>query len=141
MAKKDVQQRLRASVEAEDKAVKDRFAKADTLLPGEGKKDFEIKKASGASRDPMPQKVQKDQDAFPFPGSHEDFRLIALLRERLLEKGVSLNRSDIVRAGMFVLLDATDEQFRETLKRLGNVKTRRPVFSSGRGRVRLSRLN
>ena len=127
MAKKDIQQRLRASVEAEDRAVKDRFSQVEELFQGR-KNNVEKKPVKTASKATAPL-------------SKEDVRVIARVRERLLKQGIVLSKPELALAGFYALLHASDEEIHETVEHLRKGKRGRPVFPSGRGRFRLSRLD
>ncbi len=127
MAKKDIQQMLRASVEAEDLAVKDRFSKVDALF--EKNEDAVKKKRS---------RTTADRTA---PLSGEDIRVIARVRERLIKQGIVLSKPELALAGFYALLHASDEEILKTVEHLQKGKRGRPVFPSARGRFRLSRLD
>jgi hypothetical protein len=140
MAKKNVRQMLRASVEAEDRAVRDRFSNEDVLLD-EVKQQVQGDLSSAASKGRSPSPVLRRPARTAFPSSNNDLRALALVRERLLERGVGLHKSEIIRAGVYALLHAPDDMLRDTLKRLHKDRARRPVFPSARGRARLSRVS
>lgn len=140
MAKKNVRQMLRASVEAEDQAVRERFSNEDVLLD-EVKQQAQGDLSSAASKSRSHSSVSGRSARTAFPSSNHDLRALALVRERLLERGISLHSSEIIRAGVFALLHAPDDVLRDTLKRLHKDRAGRPVFPSARGRVRLSRVS
>jgi len=137
--KKNVQQMLRASVEAEDEAVKARLPKTKVLV--ESEEPCETDEPSAIAEDRASSKASNRPGRPGFPSSREDMQTMALLRERLLENGYTLNKSEIMRAGVHALLHAPEDEFREALKRLHKARTRRPLFPSARGRIQLSRLS
>jgi len=137
--KKDIQNRLRASVQAEDRAVKERFSSVEALIEKPKKK--KPKKASGSSGVRTSSKVRDllftDGPAI----SREDAQVIRRVRDRLLKQGITLSKSELALAGFYALLRSSDDEILETVHHLRKGKKGRPVFSSGRGSFRLSRLD
>jgi hypothetical protein len=115
MARREIKGALKTSLEAEEQAVTDRFARADGVF------------ASKAG--PLPVETETEtsrvrRDSFTMPAS--DYDLIAHLKERCLKAGVSANKSEVVRAGLTALAAMSDSDLLEFVRRLEKVKTGRP---------------
>jgi len=99
MSKKSFENKLRTTIDNQDKAVQERFDKADSLL---------IKPLPPV---PLPVTVQNVsgvvRDTFSMPPA--DYDLIAELRTKAARAGHIATKSDIVRAGLLAL-SALDEQ-------------------------------
>lgn len=103
---------LSSSLRAEDEATRDRFAKADSLL-GVGERIEE-----------KPKKQKVIRDSFTIPES--DYELIASIRQRCLNSATNATKSEVVRAGLQVLMSLNDDELLEAIARLEKVKTGRP---------------
>lgn len=114
MARKDMKKALGASLKAEERAVKDRFERAETVFET---KDTATKvSGNGAER--------VIRDSFTMPAT--DYGLIAEIKSRCLKKGIAANKSEIVRAGLAALDGMSDTTLIELVKKVPKVKTGRP---------------
>lgn len=67
------------------------------------------------------------RDSFTMPA--DDYRLIAVIRERCLKRGVSASKSEVLRAGLVALDAMKDKGLAKAIQRLPKVKTGRPATS------------
>lgn len=67
------------------------------------------------------------RDSFTMPKS--DYDKIAALKQKCLAAGVSVKRSEILRAGLFLLESATPKRLLEAVSAVEQVKTGRPAKS------------
>lgn len=115
MAKRDMKAALGASLKAEETAVKNRFDKAEAA--------FSRKPAATPSRQESSEsKVIRDSFTMP----EDDYNLIAGIRSRCLKAGVTVNKSEVIRAGLNALNEMSDKELLEIIERLAKVKTGRP---------------
>ena len=140
--KKSMASALSASLKAEDRAVKDRFERAEALL-GDEKAELQREKdtkwtAHGGEPssppvsspfEPEPERKSKKRqqtvrDNFTFP--QNDYELIASLKERCLQQAVSVSKSEIIRAGLHALEFMSDPELLELIENLEKLKTGRP---------------
>lgn len=120
MARKDMKSALGASIQAEEKAVRDRFRRAEEILG-----DPDVHPASGSAPACTTAPVERvARDSFTMP--HQDYALIQSLRDRCLQVGVSVTKSEVLRAGLRILSDLSDHELRQVVERLVKVKTGRP---------------
>lgn len=116
MAKKDMRAALKGSLQQEEQATQDRFAKAETVLRATNK---------GNSSPPNPQPVTKViRDSFTMPSS--DYDLIPVLKKRSMKAGIGVSKSEIIRAGLLALSGMTEREFIEAVEKVEKVKTGRP---------------
>lgn len=114
MARKDMKKALGASLKAEERAVKDRFERAETALA----KTEAAPKASGNGAEKV------IRDSFTMPAV--DYGLINRIKDRCLRKGIVANKSEIVRAGLAALDAMSDATLTESVKKVPKIKTGRP---------------
>ncbi len=103
---------LGASLRAEQDAVKTRFERAETALARTGT-------PTANSRE---ERVVRDSFTMPT----DEYERIAALKKRMLTRGVSATKSEVLRAGLAVLNSMDDKQLVEILTRVPKVKTGRP---------------
>jgi hypothetical protein len=118
MAKKDMKSALGASLKAEERAVRDRFEKAESVIGG-GKatlRDQGKPQRNGAN------KVVRD--SFTIPGG--EYELISLIKTRCMKAGISANKSEVLRAGLAALQAMPDRDLANLFGKLPRVKTGRP---------------
>ena len=133
---------LSASLKAEDRAVKDRFERAEALL-GDEKAELQREKdtkrtAHGGEQnsppvsspfEPEPEKKSRKRqqtvrDNFTFP--QNDYELIASLKKRCLQQAVSVSKSEIIRAGLHALESMSNPELLKLIENLEKLKTGRP---------------
>lgn len=109
---------LGASLKAEERAVRNRFEKAETVLSK--------KSAASAPREQPPQNGAGKviRDSFTIPSG--EYELISKIRKRCMKAGVGANKSEILRAGLAALAAMDDKELAELFGRLTRVKTGRP---------------
>jgi hypothetical protein len=56
----------------------------------------------------------------------EDYQLITVIREKCLKQGISITKSETLRAGLLALLNLSAEEFGETVNSVKKVKPGRP---------------
>jgi hypothetical protein len=113
MARKGMKEALANSLQAEDAAVRNRFEKADSLF--------------GDRPESLPEKDDKSKvvrDSFTLPA--QDYDLIAVIRGRCLASAVSVNKGEVVRAGLHALQQMSDTELLQIVEGLEKVKTGRP---------------
>ena len=115
--KKGLKAALGNSLHAEESAVENRFAKADSYF---GSKEVNSEKVSDVS---LQNKVIRDGFTMPT----EDYDLIAKLRNRGLEAGYDSNKSEVLRAGLHALTSMSTTELIQVLQTLSKVKTGRPT--------------
>ncbi len=125
--KQDIKAAMSKSLEAEDHAVRSRFDKADSLL---GPKRKETKRSEGKaeqvrqSKKPKPSNPKVIRDSFSLP--KDDYGLLKDLQKRCLGLAQSVNKSELVRAGLHALVKMSDAELVKALGNLKKVKTGRP---------------
>jgi hypothetical protein len=110
--KRNVSSALNKSLREEEKAVKDRFERAETALS--------VRPA--ARKKPSPE-YEIVRDSFTFPDF--DYRLIEELKLRAAKMGILSNKGEVLRAGLRVLSELSDANFAETLQRVVKIKAGR----------------
>jgi hypothetical protein len=121
MARKNMKAALTSSLEAEDAAVKSRFDKAETLLGDRPAESLPSETALPSKEESSPKVVR---DSFTIPAS--DYDLIILIRQRCLASATSINKGEVIRAGLHALKQMSDEQLLQIVGELEKVKTGRP---------------
>jgi hypothetical protein len=116
MPKKDMKSALGASLKAEEQAVRSRFEKAESAM-GEGKSAPRTQQSpSGAGR--------VIRDSFTIPD--DEYETISLIKKRCMKAGVSVNKSEVLRAGLAALNGMSDKELAKVFQDLARVKTGRP---------------
>ena len=116
MPKRNMKAALGASIKAEETAVKNRFDKAEAA--------FRRKPALTPSRQASgDSKVIRDSFTMP----EADYNLIAEIRDRCLKAGVTVSKSEAIRAGLNALNEMSDKELLAVIERLAKVKTGRPA--------------
>ena len=124
MPKKDLGAALGKSIQAETKKVKDRpqavddrFAKAEQLLESES--------TPSLSEPEKPKNRKRDiRDSITLP-SH-DYELITAIRSRCLDSRVTINKSEVIRAGLHALNEMSNSELLAVVDSLTKIKTGRP---------------
>jgi hypothetical protein len=120
MAKRDIKSRLGASLQAETQAVRSRFDRADAVL-GKDEKRPRLAPVPDPSAEPAARVVR---DSFTMPSF--DYDLIAAVKQRCLKSGVSVTKSEVLRAGLNALIAMPEGELRRVVEALQKVKTGRP---------------
>ncbi len=117
MAKKDFGAGITKSIIAETQKIQDRFAKAEQLLEPES-----------IPTQPEPEKPKNRKrvirDSFTLPT--DDYELITTIRERCLDNRITINKSEVIRAGLHALNEMSDEELLIVVDSLTKIKTGRP---------------
>jgi Arc/MetJ-type ribon-helix-helix transcriptional regulator len=116
---RDIRSALGSSLRAEESRVADRkldrFARAEAVMEASG---------VGKVETPAIEHQRVIRDSFSLPAN--DYGLISTLRERGLKSGVHATKSELVRAGLRVLLELKEAEFLSALEKIEKVKTGRP---------------
>ncbi len=128
MAKRNHQHALQSSIQAElqeaDKRVPtfttdNRFDKADEILGvGKGKSQNGEQKTKAS-------KIIRDTFSMPPEEHHERF---AQLKQKAHKVGTEVNKSELVRAGLWLLDNVPDDVFTDALQAVEKIKTGRPTL-------------
>lgn len=128
MARKNLKSALTTSLQAENAAVKDRFEKAESLLSDKPRPidpidtpHQELQKQDIADI-ATPEKVIRD--TFTMPST--DYDLIAAIQHRCLQSALNVTRSEIVRAGLKILNELSDENLMQAMQAVEKIKSGRP---------------
>ncbi len=117
MAKKDFGAGISKSIIAETQKVQDRLALAEQLLEPESTPSL-----------PEPEKPKNQKrvirDSFTLPT--DDYEIITTIRERCLDNRITINKSEVIRAGLHALNKMSDEQLLAIVDGLTKIKTGRP---------------
>lgn len=116
--RRDMSAALRTSLKQEEKTTSDRFERAEAL--------FKIVEPL-PSPEPAPESSRVVRDSFTMPA--QEYEQIAALRERCLKSQISVNKSEILRAGLAALAAMSDGELALALQSLAKVKTGRPIHS------------
>ena len=120
MAKRDLEQALGNSMSAEEEAIDDRFAKAEAY--------FHRGESDSLPSEVAPSHEKVIRDGFTMPAS--DYALITELRDKSLQAGINLTKSEVLRAGLHALNKMKVVELNELIQGLERVKTGRPGKSS-----------
>lgn len=117
MAKKDMKSALGASLKAEERAVRDRFEKAESVIGGG-------KSSSRTEQPPSNGASKVIRDSFTIPA--DEYELISRVKKRCMKAGISANKSEVLRAGLAALETMADKDLANLFAKLQRVKTGRP---------------
>lgn len=112
MAKKDFSAALDSSLDAEARAVDDRFNRADAYYSGKTK--------PAAKRSPAPRQAKAVRDIFTMPP--DDHALIDRLRKTCLRADIDATKSLIIRAGLHALNTMSEAELLELVAGLERLK-------------------
>lgn len=71
-----------------------------------------------------PQKTKVIRDSFSFP--EHDYRKISELKKTCLAAGIHVKKSEILRAGLYLLTQANPEELKKAIEKVDKVPTGRP---------------
>ncbi|MBV9675187.1 MAG: hypothetical protein JO185_02555 [Acidobacteriaceae bacterium] len=97
----------------------DRFARAEAIMDSGGGKSLELER---------PERERVVRDSFTLPAM--DYQRIARIQERALKAGFHANKSEIMRAGLLLLDEFSDNELTSALSRVEKIKTGRPADKS-----------
>lgn len=89
------------------------------------RKPEKTKKDKGKKEEKSKGKVIRDSFTIP----EDDYQLIKVLKQRCLELGINIKKSELLRAGLHALTNMNDEQITEMVGRIEKIKTGRPAKS------------
>lgn len=115
MARKDMKGALGASLKAEEQSIMDRFKRAEGVFAKTTEQPHAI------LQEPV---TKVTRDSFTMPST--DYELIAFTKERCLKSGMSVTKSEILRAGLHALGQLTGNDLVAIFDSLEKVKTGRP---------------
>src|SRR5215510_5359331 len=110
MAKPDFKAALGASLRAEKEAVVERFAKADAYF-------------NTREKDPSHSSATPAHENFTMPAS--DYSLIAQVQATSLQAGLSVTKSEVLRAGLHALSKMSLTELKQVFSTLEKVKAGR----------------
>lgn len=118
----DMAESMRKSLRDETARVEDRFAKAEAIF-GETKGLFPLEGSSAPQPLPNPKVIR---DTFSMPVG--DYELLDRLKTRALTMGIAVNKSELIRAGLRLLNEIDEGDFRTSINRVDKVKLGRPKY-------------
>lgn len=105
-----------AKVQVDGKAAK---AKATPVAPAKNGKENKVKKTAA------PKKPKLIRDSFTFPAS--DYALIGELKEKAVQAGKDVKKSELLRAGLAALASMSTAQLLKAVDGVERIKTGRPT--------------
>ena len=124
MTRKSMRSALNASLEAEDEAVRNRFEKAESLLGEKPPVSEQLVDIVPVVKEQY-RKERVIRDSFTLPS--RDYELITAVRQRCLNSAVNINKSEVIRAGLYALMEMSEEDLIDLVNNLEKVKTGRPT--------------
>ena len=112
-----------ATADAQPAPVKTKLAKQKRVAPV--KKAAVSANAEGKTKPTKKEKVVRD--SFTMPKS--DYEKITVLKKKCLDAGVSVKKSELLRAGLLLLESASDKRLLAAISAVETVKTGRPAKS------------
>lgn len=109
---------LGASLKAEEQAVRSRFERAETALGAEKRTSIDQSLHQEHS------KGKVIRDSFTIPDG--EYELISKIKKRCMKAGISANKSEVLRAGLAVLIVLNDKELVKVFENLTRIKTGRP---------------
>jgi hypothetical protein len=91
------------------------------------KKTDKSRKNKNKKEDKSKDKKKVIRDSFTIP--ENDYALIKTLKQRFLDLGISVKKSELLRAGLHALHNMSDEHIKKTIGSIEIVKTGRPANS------------
>jgi DNA-binding helix-hairpin-helix protein with protein kinase domain len=122
VATKDRKSAFRSSIKAEERAVEDRFDKAETVL-AKGSKRGSKKGAEEAK--PLLAVGRVVRDSFSMPEA--EYRTVADVQKRMIKKERVVSKSEVMRAAFAVLNRLNDKELLEIFDSLPKVRPGRPT--------------
>jgi hypothetical protein len=122
MNKPEIKAALAASLQGEQEAVEQRFAKADSYFGGQDGMSATLRQISTSP--PRPVRTKVIRDGFTMPTT--DYQLIGEIQAVCLKAGFSVTKSEVVRAGLHALRELSAAELQELFGRLEQVKAGHP---------------
>jgi hypothetical protein len=122
MNKPDIKAALAASLQGEQEAVEQRFAKADSYFGGQD--SIPTTQPPIPATPPRPPHTKVIRDGFTMPTT--DYELISEIQAICLKAGFSVTKSEVVRAGLHALHDLSTAELQGLFGKLERVKAGRP---------------
>jgi hypothetical protein len=121
---------LSSSLKAEENAVRDRFEKAEGVFTAKEQNqqipsDKQGSQQAQSEVQPITDKQRVIRDSFTLP--LDDYSKIASLQQRCLEAAVSVNKSELIRAGLHALETLPEDQLLDIIAGVQKIKTGRPA--------------
>lgn len=124
MAKPSMKGALKRSMEQENQDFDRRFERAEQVLGSRATLSSTLEPAPVEAPEPLPPVEKVVRDSFTMPqGDHDR---IQALRERCLKGGVSVSKSELVRAGLSLLQALGDRELLAAVQAVDKVRTGRP---------------
>jgi hypothetical protein len=127
VAIKDRKSAFRSSIKAEERAIEDRFDKAETVLAKGTKKGSKGAQTEVTVAEATPPhavgKVVRDSFSMP----EAEYRTVAAVQKRMIKKEKVVSKSEVVRAAFAVLNKLNDKELVELFDSLPKVRPGRPT--------------
>jgi hypothetical protein len=123
MAQQDMKDALKASLEGEMNAVTERLAKAEAFFAAREPIDAPAPAAQRVRSATPREKVIRD--GFTMPAN--DYNLIRQIQATCLEVGLSVTKSEVLRAGLHMLQHMPPADLKQVFMALEKVKAGRPA--------------
>lgn len=126
MATKDRKSAFRSSIKAEERAIEDRFDKAETVLAKGAKKGSKgTQNEAVEATTPLIAVGKVVRDSFSMPEA--EYRTVAAIQKRMIKKEKVVSKSEVVRAAFAVLNKLNDKELIELFDSLPKVRPGRPA--------------
>ena len=118
--KQKLKKALDNSLQAEQDAVIDRFAKADQVFSIPSKKPLSERKHAEKPKPKKEKKIKLKRDTFSMP--ENDHQLIGKIKAQCLKKGFVISKSEVIRAGIHSLNSLSDKELKSAFNNLTKLK-------------------
>jgi hypothetical protein len=123
MATHNMRDALKASLDDEEQAVADRFAKADSYFTS--REEYSPSPARDESPAPVSARAKVIRDGFTMP--EDDYTKIRQMQDVCLAAGMSVTKSEVLRAGLHLLERLSAPELKELFHSLEKMKPGRPA--------------
>ena len=123
MATHNMRDALKASLDDEEQAVADRFAKADSYFTSREERSPSPARDESPALAPARGKVIRDGFTMP----EEDYKKIRQMQDVCLAAGMSVTKSEVLRAGLHLLERLSTPELKELFLSLEKMKPGRPA--------------
>jgi len=128
VATKDRKSAFRSSIKAEERAIEDRFDKAETVLAKgtrKGSKGAQTEATTAEATPPLVAIGKVVRDSFSMPEA--EYRTVAAVQKRMIKKEKVVSKSEVVRAAFSLLNKLGDKELIELFDSLPKVRPGRPA--------------